>query len=145
MADPDSYPVRLKRGVAQFAADHGLGVYRPTGPAYSNPERGVFTNGPELPTTIDNCIVLTALSPTFDGRASVITPIQFRYRVAGSVIDAENLGQRIISTFDLLERTVFGGVLIGLVEYRNALAFTPDSISRPGGTVTFYFHGRRNS
>lgn len=144
MSDPDTYPVILKRGIALFAAEQGLGVYRSDTP-YTPAERGIFTNGPDLPTTLDNCIVLTALSPTFDGRENMITPVQFRFRIVGSVIAAENFGQRIIATFDLLERQVFGGLRISLVEYRNALAFTPDSNGRPGGTVTHYFHGRRNS
>lgn len=143
----DAYPVRLLRGVAQHAADAGLGVYRLPGPPYTNPEVGILTNGPDLPTTIDRCIVLTLLDPTPDGREDLITPIQFRYRLAAgaSNTDALAFGWRIRETFDQLERAVFGDVRIAFVGYRSALPFTPDANGRPGGTVTFYFLGRRHS
>ena len=147
MSEPIAYPLRLKRGVAQRAADAELGVFRLTGPKYVDPECGIFTNGPDLPTTMDRCLVLTALDPTPDGRANLTTPIQFRYRLApgSSATDAENYGWRVRETFEQLELVTFGGVRISLVEYRNALPFTADASGRPGGAVTFYFHGRRNS
>lgn len=147
MSEPLAYPVRLKRGVAQHAADHGLGVFRLTGDPYTNPEVGILTNGPDLPTTIDRCIVLTALDPTPDGRENLITPIQFRYRLApgATTVDAENFGWRIRETFEHLEHVVFGAVRISFVEHRNALPFTADASGRPGGTETLYFRGRRHS
>lgn len=147
MADPIAYPIRLARGVAQYAADAGLGVYRLTGAPYANPEIGIRTDGPELPTTIDRCIVLTVLDPTPDGRENLITPIQFRYRLApgASGADALGFGWRIRETFEHLERVTFDDVRISFVEYRNSLPFTADSSGRPGGTVTLYFRGRRHS
>ncbi|MDN4598455.1 hypothetical protein [Leifsonia virtsii] len=147
MADPIAYPVRLARGVAQHAADAGLGVFRLDGPKYTDPEVGIFTNGPELPTTIDRCIVLTVLDPTPEGRENLITPIQFRYRLApgATPTDALGFGWRIRETYEHLERVVFGDVRISFVEYRNSLPFTADSSGRPGGTVTLYFRGRRHS
>lgn len=147
MNDPVSYPVRLGRGVAQFAADADLGVYRLTGAPYTDPEVGIRTDGPDLPTTFDRCIVLTVLDPTPDGREDLITPIQFRYRLApgATTPDARNFGWRIRETFEHLELVRFGDVRISFVEYRNALLIPADTVGRPGGTVTFYFRGRRRS
>jgi hypothetical protein len=147
VADPIAYPVRLARGVAQHAADAGLGVFRLNGPQYTDPEVGIFTNGPELPTTIDRCIVLTVLDPTPDGRENLITPIQFRYRLArgATATEALDFGWRIRETFEHLERALFGDVRISFVEHRNSLPFTADSNGRPGGTETLYFRGRRHS
>ncbi|UAJ80152.1 hypothetical protein IT072_03645 [Leifsonia sp. ZF2019] len=146
MSEPLSYPVRLGRGVAQHAADAGLGSFRLTGPPYTDPEVGIRIDG-DLPTTFDRCIVLTVLDPTPDGREDLITPIQFRYRLAPGATpsDARNFGWRIRETFEHLELVRFGDVRISFVEYRNALPFGADTVGRPGGTVTFYFRGRRRS
>jgi hypothetical protein len=138
---PDSFPVRFVRGVAQHAADKGLGVFRLTGAAYANPERGIRTDG-IVPTTIDNCLVLTARRPIADGRANLILPVQFFSRTKGTPTDAQNYAWSVVEAFDQREN-LLPELNVAWSWLFSQADFQPDTNGRVSVAQTFYFRTRR--
>lgn len=141
MPDPDSPELILKRALAQYLHDEEAGIYRPTTP-YLASERGILTSGPTLPTTIDNCIVLTSLQPIAEGRADMIWRIQAYTRVKGSNVAAGNAAAFVSSLIDQKE-DVPPGLHIAWAWSFSRLEFAPDSNGRSAVAETFYFRGRR--
>lgn len=141
MADPDSQELLLKRGLAQYLHDLSIGVYKPVG-SYGASERGILTNGPDLPTTLDNCIVLTSRRPIPDGKANLIFPIDTLSRVKGNRIAAGNLAGLLFDTLDSKEN-VPPGLHISWCEEISRLDYSADANGRSSTIQTFYFRGRR--
>ena len=139
-SDPDAYPIIFRRALAQFLADQGVGVYS-TG-AYASTDRGIYTNGPTMPTTLDNCIVLSWLSPIADGRANMLYRVQVMSRIKGSSIAAENLAALIAAPLDQ-KANVPPGFNVSWCELFSSLALSADSSGRCATSQTFHFTGRR--
>ncbi len=141
----DSYPVLFERALAQALETAGLGqydlteVYTAASATVANP---AILMGPNLPTTLDNCIVITALEPIPDGRANILWRYQMLGRLKGTKAQIKNLAwnmrvaldhkQNIPSGFDVSWSWVFSELL-----------FSPDSSGRQSFTQTVYFRGRR--
>lgn len=140
MADPDSYAILFKRALAQHLADSGAGVYKTT--AYAATDRGILTNGPTLPTTLDNCIVLAWLTPIPDGRADMTYRVQVTSRVKGNSIAAENFAAVIASVMDQ-KQNVPPGLFVSWCSLFSELPFSADASGRCGTAQTFHFKGRR--
>jgi hypothetical protein len=140
VADPDAYPILFRRAVAQHLADQGAGVY--SAGAYASTDRGIYTNGPALPTTLDNCIVLSWLSPIATGRAGMLYRLQVTSRIKGSVIAAENFAALIEAAMDQ-KQNVPPGLFVSWCELFSSLALSADSSGRCATIQTFHFTGRR--
>jgi len=142
MADPTSRGLLLRRAIAADLAAAGIGVYRPDGPNYVNPERGIRTDGPNLPTTFDNCIVLTSLPTISDGRADIIDRVQIYGRVKGNSIAAENLEHAIWDRYDQ-KPYLFPAFGNSWTWRFSMLQFEPDTQGRSAFAATYYFRNRR--
>lgn len=142
--DPDSYAIKFRRALAQHLADKGLGTYRADGSSYLSTERGIYANGPSLPTATgsDNAIVLTWLPPVADGRADMLYRVQIQSRIKGTVIQAENLAAVIALALDH-KQNIPPGFFVSWVALFSELPISPDSSGRPGTFQTFTFLGRR--
>lgn len=141
MADEISPELELKRALAQFLHDNGHGVYKPVG-AYTATERGIYTNGPTLPTTGDNAIVLTTFQPVSDGRSNLLFRVQIFLRLKGSNITVGNAAAGIRADLDHKEG-VPPGLNISWCESVSRLDFEPDSNQRAAVAENYTFRGRR--
>ncbi|SFN66147.1 hypothetical protein [Mycetocola miduiensis] len=142
MADPVSQEVELKRALAQYLHDQQVGVYKAGTIPYTATERGIFTNGPDLPTTLDNCIVLTSRRPIPEGRSNLVFPIDILSRVKGNRIAAGNLAGFIFDALDHKEGVPPGMHISWAWEF-SRLDYSADSNGRTASIQTFYFRGRR--
>lgn len=140
MADPDAYPILFRRALAQYLADQGAGVYSTSN--YASTDRGIYTNGPTMPTTNDNCIVLSWLSPIADGRANMLYRVQVMSRIKGSSIAAENFAALISGALDQ-KANVPPGMHVAWCELFSSLALSADSSGRCATSQTFHMTGRR--
>lgn len=140
MADPDSYAILFKRALAQHLHDSEAGIYKAVG-SYTATERGIYTNGPTLPTTGDNCIVLTWLSPIPDGRGDMIYRVQTMTRVKGSGIAADNAAAVVKGALDQKQNVPFADV--SWCALFSELAYTADASGRCAVAQTWHFTGRR--
>lgn len=141
MVDPTSPLLLLRRALATDMNANAIGVYKTTG-SYLATERGIFTNGPTLPTTLDNCIVLTSLPSIPEDRANLIHRIQIFGRVDGNNIAAENLEQLIFARYDH-SHGIPTGFNISWMSRFSTLQFEPDSSGRASFAATYYLRGRR--
>lgn len=141
MADPTSRLLILRRALAQDLHEQGIGIYKPAGD-YLATERGIYTNGPALPTTGDDCIVLTSLPSIPDGRADITHRIQIFGRVAGNAIAAENLEQLVWERYDHTENLP-AGFNISWTHRFSMLMFEADSSGRSAFAATYHLRGRR--
>lgn len=141
MVDPDSPELILKRALAQFLHDNGAGVYKAAG-SYVATERGIFTNGPTLPTTLDNCIVLATRKPIADGRANLIFPVDVYGRVKGNNLAANNLAGLLFGLLDH-KSNVPPGLDISWCHEFSRLDISADSSGRSAFSSTYYLRGRR--
>ncbi|MGB3413627.1 MAG: hypothetical protein WBA28_02815 [Microbacteriaceae bacterium] len=143
----DTYPVLLKKGVAAYLDVLGIGIYKSTG-AYTPEETitlpGIVTSG-EVPTTFDNCIVLSTMRPVFTGRADIETPIQVFARRRGTRSDIENFSETILNALNDKSHMVLNELPISFIQYRNGLIFERDTQGRYASNQTFYFRGRKPS
>lgn len=143
----DSYPVLLKKAFAADVAARGLGVYKATG-AYSPEDTaelaGVFTNGPDLPLSVDRCLVLTTLTPFDDGGpANRVTPLQLTDRLPGSRDDAENRFEAFRSAYHGRERVILGPLSFRRIQLVSSLFISADTQRRVGYFITFHLYGRQ--
>lgn len=142
---PDSYPVLFERGLAQTLDDLELGLYKPSGnytAAEATLELPAIVSGPDLPTTLDNVIVLTSLDPIRDGRANLTHRIQILSRLKGTRVQARNLAWEIAADLDE-KQNIPAGFHVSWVSLFSQLAFTKDPNGRYSTAQTFYFRGRR--
>lgn len=142
MADPVSRELLFKRTLAQYLEDHGAGVYNDDGTAYTSGQRGIYTNGPTIPTTGDACIVLTSFKPISDGRANLIYRVQVFIRVKGNGIAAGNAAGLIADLIDHKEN-VPPGLDVSWAWSFSRLDIAADSNGRSAVAETFHFRGRR--
>ena len=140
MADPDAYPIIFRRALAQHLADQGVGVYSTSN--YASTDRGIYTNGPEMPTTNDNAIVLSWLQPIASGRANMLYRVQIMSRVKGSRIAAENFAALIEAAMDQ-KQNVPPGMNVAWCELFSSLTLSADSSGRCAVSATYHFTGRR--
>jgi hypothetical protein len=142
----DSYPVLLERALAQAIHDSSVGFYKTSG-AYTTAEAtlarpAIHTNGPDLPTSIDNCIVITQLEPMIEGRGNIVWRFQIFSRVKGTKVQAKNLAWALFKLLDH-KQGIPAGFHISWVWMFSQLAFTADSNGRHSTAQTFYLRGRR--
>ncbi|ANP74538.1 hypothetical protein [Cryobacterium arcticum] len=142
MVDPISPNVTLRRALAQYIHDQGMGVYKPTAP-YVSGERGIYTTG-NMPTVAgsDNALVLRSLASVSTGRADMLYRVQIESRIKGSGIDAENLAAGLNLILDQQQNTP-PGLHIAWCSLYSYLPLSADSSGRNGGFQTFSFMGRR--
>lgn len=142
----ESYPVLFEKALAQWLDDQNLGLYKPTG-SYTAAEAtltapGITTNGPDLPTTFDNCLVLTSLDPIVDGRANFVWRIQIVGRLKGTKTQAKDLLWNLRVALEH-KQNIPPGFFISWVSVFSSLMFTADSSGRHSFSLTVYFRGRR--
>lgn len=118
-----------------------LGVYRPTGPAYTSTEHGIIVDS-VMPDSHANLTVITPLTPTADGRANMLYRAQILTRLKGTTGDLRTLAHSIETLFDYQEYTpaVLG---ISWCEVYSTLFFDPDTQGRVMVAQNFWFRGRR--
>lgn len=133
-----SYGTVLLKGLGEFIAAHGLGVWRENG-IYTN-ERGIVIAA--FPDKPDEIISLTRYSTTYvDDEATTL--IQIRYRMTGHPFAALELYDDL---HDLLHRKThlnFGGVRISRVMERSFSPMGTDKTGRSEFTHNFVFTGPR--
>lgn len=144
MVDPPAYSMLFKRALAQHLADADCGRYRADGTNYTSTERGIYTNGPDMPTATgtDNATVLTWLAPIPDGRADMLYRVQAMTRVKGNVITAENAAAVIAAPLDQ-KQNVPPGFYIAWCSLFSQVTFTADASGRSAVSQVFHFMGRR--
>ncbi|PWC05409.1 hypothetical protein [Agromyces badenianii] len=139
---PDPAPeTRLARALAQLLADNDLGDYRPAGPDYTAAEHGILIDRP-MPTTFDNCTLITPQTPIADGRANILYRVQLFTRVKGTVTDIRAHAHAIFALLDHAERTppILG---ISWTEEYSRMHFDADTQKRVAVAQNFSFRGRR--
>jgi len=142
---PDSYLVLFDRGLAQALDDAELGLYKTSGTytaAESTVELPVILIGGEMPTTLDNCIVLNQQEPISEGRGNLTHRVQIISRLKGTAIDSRNLAWALFEALDHKER-IPEGFNVSWVWRFSELSLTKDSNARYTVYQNFYFRGRR--
>ena len=141
----DSYLVRFDRALAQSLDDSALGLYKTTG-AYTAAESTValpvILIGSELPTTLDNCIVLNQQEPISEGRADLVHRVQIISRLKGTAIQSRNLAWALFEALDHKER-IPAGFDVSWVWRFSELHLSKDSNDRYIVYQNFFFRGRR--
>lgn len=134
----DAPEIILNRALAQLLHDNSLAVYKPTG---AIPEKGIRLDG-VLPTTINECTVLTPLRPIPDGGADIIYRTQFYTRRIGGVTLARNWAGQLRELLDQKEYTpnILG---ISWTTEFSGLDFDADTQGRSATAATYHFRGRR--
>lgn len=141
----DSYLVRFDRGLAQALDDASLGFYKPSGTytaAESTVELPVILIGGEMPTTLDNCLVLNQQEPISEGRGDLIHRVQIISRLKGTAIDSRNLAWALFEALDHKER-IPDGFDVSWVWRFSELHLSRDSNDRYTVYQNFFFRGRR--
>lgn len=135
---PDAPEIVVNRALAQLLHDHELALYAPTG---ALPNRGIRLDG-VLPTSIDDCTVLTPLRPLPDGRADITYRTQVYTRRKGSILIARKWMADLRTLLDQKEYalTVLG---ISWAYEFSGNDFEPDTQGRAAAVATYYFRGRR--
>ena len=136
---PDAPELVLRRSLAALLDTHGLAVYAPTGQI---PELGVKTDG-VLPTTVDECTVLSSPPTTDDGGpANIQYRVQFFTRRKGGLIPVEKWADDVQAVLHHHEYTppILG---ISWATETSRAYFDPDSQGRSAVAVTYAFRGRR--
>lgn len=131
----------LAEAIAASLVAAELGVYRPTGPAYTGTEQGIVVDG-VMPDSHANLTVITPLGATADGRANMLYRAQILTRLQGTMGDLRTLAHSIETLFDHQEHTpnVLG---ISWTEIYSTLFFDPDTQGRVMVAQNFWFRGRR--
>ncbi|GAA3730096.1 hypothetical protein GCM10022239_03380 [Leifsonia bigeumensis] len=142
----DSYLVLFDRALAQALDDLELGLYKPTG-TYTAAEStlakpAILVSGPDLPTTLDNCIVLNQLDPIIEGRADLVHRVQIISRLAGTKTQARNLAWSLRVALDQKEQ-IPPGFYVSWSTIFSELAATRDESGRYTTYQNFHFRGRR--
>jgi len=141
----DSYLVLFDRALAQAIDDAALGLYKTTG-AYTAAESTValpvILIGSELPTTLDNCIVLNQQEPISEGRADLVHRVQIISRLKGTAIQSRNLAWALFEALDHKER-IPAGFDVSWVWRFSELHLSKDSNDRYIVYQNFFFRGRR--
>ncbi|MFD4111620.1 hypothetical protein ACFWWU_36515 [Streptomyces sp. NPDC058650] len=140
MLDPAPETI-LARALAQLLADNELGVYRPDGDAYVNPEHGVLIDRP-LPTTFDACTLVSPQVPIADGRADILYRVQLFTRLKGTVADVKAHAHAV---FTLLDHAEYTPAILGIswAEEYSRTYFDADTQKRVAVAQNFSFRGRR--
>lgn len=135
---PDAPEIVVNRALAQLLHDHELALYVPTG---ALPNRGIRLDG-VLPTSIDDCTVLTPLRPLPDGRADITYRTQVYTRRKGSILIARKW---MADLRTLLDQKEYALAVLGIswaYEF-SGNDFEPDTQGRAAAVATYYFRGRR--
>lgn len=134
----DAPEIILNRALAQLLHDNGLAVYAPTG---ALPERGIRLDG-VLPTTLNECTVLTPLRPIPDGRADITYRTQIYTRRKASILVVRKWAADLRAVLDQSEYTpsVLG---ISFAREFSGLDFEADTQGRTATALTYHFRGRR--
>lgn len=134
----DAPEIILNRALAQFLHDHELAVYQPIG---ALPTRGIRLDG-VVPTSIDDCTVLTPLRPIPDGRADITYRTQFFTRRKGSVLVVRKWMADLRA---VLDQKAYTPLVLGISwawEF-SGNDFEPDTQARASAVATYHFRGRR--
>ena len=143
---PDTYLVEFDRALAQTLDDLALGLYKPTG-VYTAAEStialpAILTGGPDLPTTLDNCLVLNQQDSIVDGRANLTHRVQIISRLKGTRNDSRNLAWALFMALDHKEQ-IPAGFNISWSWRFSELHTNKDSNARYTVYQNFWFRGRR--
>jgi len=141
----DSYLVLFDRGLAQKLDDLELGLYKTSGlytPAESTIAKPVILIGSELPTTLDNCIILNQQEPIVEGRADLVHRVQIISRIEGTRNQSRDLAWALFEALDHQEH-IPAGFYISWVWRFSELHLSKDSNGRYLVYQNFYFRGRR--
>ena len=141
MALPDAPETILARAVALELHEAGLGLYRPSGPAFTGSEHGILIDQAE-PTTFDNCTIIRPLRPVAEGRANMLYRLQLHTRTRGTRTELRALAHAIRSLFDQQEGVpaVLG---ISWSEEYSRIDYGADSAGRHAVGQNLSFRGRR--
>ncbi|WP_120338131.1 hypothetical protein [Cryobacterium soli] len=142
MDDPIAPGLILRRALAQYISDQGMGIYRPTAP-YTTGERGIYTKStmPILAGS-DNAITLKSLTPIASGRADMLYRVQVQSRIKGDATAAENMAAGLTLILDQ-HQNVPPGLHIAWCSLFSEMEITADSSGRCGTFQVFHFMGRR--
>lgn len=141
----DSYPVLFDRALAQSLDDLNLGLYKSSGVytvAESTLQLPPILISNDMPTTLDNCIVLNQQEPIIEGRADLVQRVQIISRLKGTLTQSRNLSWAIFTALDHKEQ-IPAGFNISWVWRFSELRTTKDTNGRYTVYQNFYFRGRR--
>lgn len=131
-------------GLAQFAADSGVGTWRPTG-VYEPGEVAIIPA--QVPAQPDRLIVITLYLPIDDVTQPVTDQmVQFRTRGArGDVRSSEDLQDALFDAFHNLPRRDVGGVTVAGCWRRSGSYLGVDDNGRHEHTSNYEFRLHRPS
>lgn len=114
-----SFETQLLHGVAARLATVDLGVWRPTGPAYTAGETGIVLS--RMPPTPDRVIVLTdyPVDPSGAPAGDTVHGIQIRTRAGTNPDDVRDLAGDIRDALDGLSHVWLGTVRVSQIVYRS--------------------------
>lgn len=120
MATGDGWTSRLLAGLAQYLTDHGVGVWRPTGPAYGAGETGISVRA--ILDTPDRLITLAAYpvdAPA--GVADATEGVQVRMRAGLDPREVDDLADQVYELLDSATGLTLGGIAVVQI-HRNSYA-----------------------
>lgn len=142
---PDSYLVEFDRALAGALHSLNLGLYKASG-TYTAAEATIakpaILIGSELPTTLDNCILLNQQEPIADDRANLVHRVQIISRIKGTRNESRNLAWALFEALDHKEQ-IPANFYISWVWRFSELHLSKDSNGRYIVYQNFYFRGRR--
>lgn len=134
----------LTAGLAQFAADNGIGAWRPTG-VYEVSETAIIPA--QVPAQPDRLVAITLYLPIDDEtQPETVQMVQFRTRgPRGDVRFSENLQDAIFDVFHNLPRSEIGGVTVAGCWRRSGSYLGVDDNGRHEHSSNYEFRQHRPS
>ncbi|GII98389.1 hypothetical protein CLV28_0712 [Sediminihabitans luteus] len=133
-----SWTSDLEAGLAEHLAAAGLGVWRPTGPAYTTAEVGIVTG--RVPTAPDRVIVINAYNVTSGLLSHVTLGLQIKVRGPKSADPrpAQDLTDAIYDRLHGARDLTLAGIPVALLWRQSWAWLGPDANGRDETTSNYY-------
>lgn len=138
----DAQETTLAKAVAGIIAGAGLGIYRTDGSEYIATDHGILVDKP-LPTSFDNCTLITPFERSRSGRTEVTYRVQVATRLKAANRSKAALRERADQIAALFDRREYTPPILGIsyaAEYSRAF-FDADTQNRVMVTQNFMFTG----
>lgn len=112
-----SWTTDLLTGVAELAADAGIGDWNPDGEPYTAAQTAICLS--QMPPEPDRAIVLSLYPVSQDGTGDVTVGLQVRTRAGPDPREVQTIADAMNDLLDGLERVELGGVWVSQIYLRS--------------------------
>lgn len=132
----------LITGLAELLAAGGVGVWRPTGPAYTDAEIGILMRAiPQQPDRVITLAPYPVASPV--GLADYVQGVQVRCRGTTDPRVCEDLGDAVFDLLDSASRLTLGGVSVVQIYRQSHTSLGQDGNGRWESSSNYYVEAMR--